>query len=125
MARTKIDRLKDIVLNIEKIEGLLQDLDFDRYEDLVEHDQTFFDALCRDFQNIGEAVNDLPKDFTNLHSQVDWRGFVNLRNVLVHQYFGIKIEALWESFEDNELRQLFEVVSKEIERLESENSSDS
>lgn len=44
---------------------------------------------------IGEACRALPNEFKARYANVPWADIVGMRNILVHQYFGIDIDAVW------------------------------
>jgi uncharacterized protein with HEPN domain len=48
------------------------------------------------FGNNGEAVRQLPVDFKQKYSYIEWRKIVDLRNILIHEYFGIEPEIIWD-----------------------------
>lgn len=50
-------------------------------------------------QVIGEAANNLSQTLIEANPEVPWADIVGLRNVLVHQYFGIDLERVWETIE--------------------------
>ena len=53
------------------------------------------DAVIRNCEVIGEAIEHVPDDFRTTHPEVDWQGLAGLRDVLIHQYFGVDYVALW------------------------------
>ncbi len=53
------------------------------------------DAVIRNCEVIGEAVKHIPDDFRAKHPEVDWQGLAGLRDVLIHQYFGVDYVTLW------------------------------
>lgn len=63
--------------------------------------KTFFqntliqDAVIRNLEIIGEAVRHLPAEFRRRHPEVPWRSITALRNVLIHEYFGVELEIVW------------------------------
>ena len=64
---------------------------------------------------IGEAVKKLPARIRSKHPQVDWRRIAGLRDILIHEYFGIDVEIIWDILE-NKLpaleREVKEIVSE-------------
>lgn len=58
---------------------------------------------------IGEAAYKLTKEFIATHTDVPWRDIINMRHVLVHGYYQIDPEILWETI-NNDLVSLKEAV---------------
>ncbi len=52
------------------------------------------DAIERNLQIIGEAVNHLPTAITEAHPDVPWPQIRGFRNILVHQYFGVDVDIV-------------------------------
>ena len=52
-----------------------------------------------------------PKDFTERHKGVEWRGVIGMRNFLVHEYFEIDMEVVWNTIE-NDIPKLKAEISK-------------
>jgi len=48
-------------------------------------------------QVIGEAANQLSPSFKRSRDEVPWRSVTAMRNVLVHQYFGIDLNEVWDT----------------------------
>ncbi len=65
------------------------------YEDFLSDHKTQ-DAVVRNIEIIGEAARSLPADFTERHTEVPWGEIVAMRNVIVHQYFGILPDVVWD-----------------------------
>lgn len=53
------------------------------------------DAVIRNLEVIGEAVKNLSSDLRRRHPAIPWRGITALRNVLIHEYFGVDLEIVW------------------------------
>ncbi len=65
------------------------------YEDF-ENDERTVDAVIRNLEIIGEAARNIPDEFRNKYSDIPWRRIVGLRNVVIHEYFGVDLENIWE-----------------------------
>jgi uncharacterized protein with HEPN domain len=50
---------------------------------------------------LGEAVAALSDDFKEEHSDIPWSKIVGMRNVLIHNYFGIDLDVVWSVVEDD------------------------
>lgn len=53
------------------------------------------DAVIRNLEVIGEAVKNLSPEFRRRHPEIPWRSISALRNVLIHEYFGVDLENVW------------------------------
>lgn len=58
------------------------------------------DAVLRNFGIIGEAANNLGANFHETHSEIEWRLVINFRHRVVHHYFGMDDQIVWEIVED-------------------------
>ena len=54
------------------------------------------DAVVRNFEIIGEASNHLSVEFKLDTPEVEWRKLIDFRNILIHNYFGVNYEILWD-----------------------------
>jgi uncharacterized protein with HEPN domain len=75
------------------------------------------DAVIRQLEIIGEATKRLSKQFCSRHSDVPWRRIAGLRDVLIHDYMGVDINAVWEITQKNlpPLRLRVESILRELE----------
>jgi len=75
------------------------------------------DAVIRQLEIIGEATKRLSKQFCSRHSDVPWRRIAGLRDVLIHDYMGVDINAVWEITQKNlpPLRLQIESILRERE----------
>jgi len=53
------------------------------------------DAVIRNLEVIGEAVKNLSSGLRRRHPAIPWRSITALRNVLIHEYFGVDLEIVW------------------------------
>lgn len=58
-------------------------------------DQKTVDAAIRNFEIIGEAATHIPEDAQRLFPDVPWGKMKGIRNLLIHEYFGVDVEVLW------------------------------
>jgi uncharacterized protein with HEPN domain len=59
-------------------------------------DETLRRAFVRSLEIIGEATKNLPESFRAAHPQVEWRSMARMRDRLIHGYFGVDYELVWE-----------------------------
>lgn len=59
------------------------------------------DAVMRNLEIIGEAVKNLSQAFKDAHPQTPWKRIGGMRDVLIHHYFGVKLETVWNVVEDH------------------------
>jgi len=103
--------LNDIRQAIDRIERYIKNLSFDAFSD----DQKSVDAVVRNLEIIGEAANRLPDEFKEKYSEIEWYKVVGLRHRIVHEYFGIDLEIIWQILNRDlpELKQkILEIVSE-------------
>lgn len=53
------------------------------------------DGIIRNLETIGEAANQLGTFFHDENPQIDWRGIISLRNLLIHQYHRVDLNLVW------------------------------
>lgn len=64
-------------------------------------DETRKRAFTRSIGIIGEATKKLPDVFRQSHPQVDWRSMAGMRDKLIHDYFGVDYELVWDVVENH------------------------
>ena len=59
------------------------------------------DAVMRRLAIIGEAAKNIPAGLREKHKSIDWKAIIGLKNVLVHEYFGVDNEVIWHIVKDD------------------------
>ena len=59
------------------------------------------DAVIRNFEVIGEAVKRIPESLKEERPDIPWRRIAGLRDVLIHQYMRVDLEAVWAIVRDD------------------------
>ena len=69
-----------------------------RFEDF-ETDLKTKQAVERNFEIIGEAASRIPGEYKELHPHIEWRIIKDFRNFIIHDYFGINHQILWDTIQ--------------------------
>lgn len=88
--------LSDISDCCHKIERYTKDM---AQEQFIANDMAF-DAVMRNLEIIGEAMRHIPEEVRLRHSEVPWRTIVAFRNIVIHEYFGIDEDIVWDVVEN-------------------------
>ena len=102
--------LEDIMEAIAKIERYIANLSF---EEFIKKEMVI-DATVRNFEVIGEAVKRIPENIKRKYPDVEWKKIAGLRDILIHEYFAIDLEILWDIIK-NKLPEFKRNISKILE----------
>lgn len=75
------------------------------------------DQVIRRLEIIGEAVKRLPADIKDRHPGIPWKKIAGMRDVLIHEYFGVDLKLTWEVVQ-RDLPALKTVISSELSGFE-------
>ena|SRR5271157_1830303 len=87
--------LEDIISCVYKIEKYSKGKSFEEFN----QDDMAVDAVIRNFEVIGEAVKNIPKDITEKYTDINWMAAARFRDILIHGYFTIDKEAVWDTIQ--------------------------
>lgn len=86
------DYLRHILVEADYLIGRSAGLSFDAFV----ADETLRRAFVRSLEIIGEATKKVPDDFRATHPQVEWRAMAGMRDRLIHDYFGVDLDLVWD-----------------------------
>ena len=91
MSRSYEVSIDDICECLKKIQIYTMDIAENEFE-INEEKQ---DAVIRRLEIIGEAVKNVPDSVREKYPEIPWRNLAGLRDVVIHQYFGVSIGMIW------------------------------
>lgn len=74
--------------------------------------ETLKRAFVRSLEIIGEATKNLPDDFKSQHPQIAWRRMAGMRDKLIHDYFGVDYDVVW-----NVVEHEIPILNQEVETI--------
>jgi len=86
------DYLEHILAEAEYLLAESQNLSQDEFQDSETHRRAF----VRSLEIIGEAAKKFPSEYRLEHPSIDWRGMAGMRDRLIHDYFGVDYELVWD-----------------------------
>ena len=89
--------IEDIWEAVEKVERYVSGMDHDAFV----KDEKTVDSVVRNLEIIGEAANRLPQNFKTQHSEIKWPKIIGLRHRIVHDYFNIDVEIVWQIIQED------------------------
>src|SRR5690349_1690301 len=84
--------LEDIMLAIQKIGRYTFQMD----QDAFITDELVIGGVARNLEIIGEAARQLPEEYRRAHIEIPWTQIAGLRNRIVHDYFKLDLEIIWQ-----------------------------
>jgi uncharacterized protein with HEPN domain len=110
------DFLQDILGSIDYIEDFLADYEAD---DFINDKRTVFAVLwC--LRVLGEAAKHIPAQVRDLYPEIPWEDMTGMRDKVVHGYFGINLEVVWDTATCDlpQVKPLVEMALREIDKQE-------
>jgi len=86
-------RVRDILNAVRAIERYTVGMTYEEFA----ADARTIDAVVRNLMTIGESTRWIPEPIKDAHHEVPWHTLRGVRNVVVHEYFGVDSGILWET----------------------------
>ena len=103
-------RLEHIITAIENVEEFTKDIDKETFV----NSKILFFAVVKNIEIVGEAAYMLTKEYKQKHQIVPWLVIEKMRHVLVHGYYQIDPEILWETI-NHDLIELKEALLRYLQ----------
>lgn len=97
MNREYSDFLRDMLENAQRAIQFTAGME---YETFAKDDKTIY-AVIRAVEIIGEAAANIPEKVRSEYPGIPWREVKGMRNKLVHHYFGINVEVVWQTIHED------------------------
>lgn len=104
MKKDSLIFVRHILESIGSIEHYTEEMSLEQFQE----NKIVQDAVMRRLEIIGEAVKNLPREFTRKYPTVPWSDITGTRDKLIHHYFGVDVELT------------FDIVTKELPPLKKE-----
>lgn len=111
MKRDIILFIEDIIENIELIESSIKNLTKGDFK----LNKLLTDATIRRLEIIGESVKNIPISFRKKYSDIPWNKISGFRDVLIHAYFGVNLNRVWDVIK-KDLPELKKEIKKILEK---------
>lgn len=89
-------RIEDILEAIEDIRQLTNGMTYNAFC----ADNKTTKAVLYNMAVIGEAARRVPANIALRYAEVPWREMGDMRNVVIHEYFGVDLEILWKTIQE-------------------------
>jgi uncharacterized protein with HEPN domain len=90
-------RIEDIIESLDLISEYVSGLDYGTWK----KDRKTIDAVIRNIEIIGEAASHVPANIQEKYSDIPWYEMKGMRNILIHEYFGVDTDVLWRTIQED------------------------
>jgi len=81
------------------------------YDDFIKN-SLVQDGVIRQLEIIGEAAKRLSTELKNKYPHIPWKDVAGMRDKLIHDYFGVDIDAVWDTVKKD-----IPILKKEVKRI--------
>jgi uncharacterized protein with HEPN domain len=108
------DYLQDILEAITDIENFVASM---TYQEFIKDKKKTLNTVIRSIEIIGEASKQLPNHLKAKYPELPWKEITGMRDKLIHAYFGMDTETIWETIKHNipELKKTIQKIKKDQE----------
>jgi len=117
--RLVTDYLQDILDNAEKARRFVLGVEYTAFR---EDEQKVY-AVVRALEIIGEAARHIPRNLRLKYPEVPWSKMTGMRDKVIHDYFGVDLEVLWKTVQQD-LPELQQAVAKMLAEELGKNADD-
>jgi len=104
--------VEHVMESIEKIEEYMGGMNKEEFLG----DSRTQDAVMRRLEIMGEAVKNIPQEFRDEYPKIPWKQIAGMRDVLIHEYFGVNLERVWKTIK-TDLPELKQRISEASQKL--------
>ena len=108
---------KDYLLHILDETSYILETSKNLKKEEFDKNETLKRSFVRSLEVMGEATKNLPEDFRVKYPQIPWRRMAGMRDKLIHDYFGIDYDLVWDVVK-NQIHNLNLEITKIINELE-------
>jgi uncharacterized protein with HEPN domain len=101
------DYLIDILESIKDITDFTDGMTIDQFS----VDRKTVKAVIRCLEVIGEAANKIPNNVREKYPEVPWIEIIGMRNRLIHEYFGVDVNIIWQTIQED-IKPLYIAIKK-------------
>ena len=88
-------RIKDILDAVQAVQRYTEGITYEGFTT----DRKTVDAVIRNLIVIGEAAEHVPDDVAFAHPEIPWKDMRDMRNFVIHEYFGVSDKILWDTLQ--------------------------
>lgn len=113
MKRKYGDYIEDIIDSMKKAQKFIKGI---TYQQFTKDEKTIY-AVIRAVEVIGEAAKNIPYPLQKKYPDVPWKDMAGMRDKLIHEYFGIRLDIVWNTVNKElpALRDKFVKILKDFE----------